>query len=80
MAQRKSYGKTASGEPISDELVEQLADKAEAGYDVDERSAAGAGAHRSAPPPPVSNRSDSTRSCAKRSTSEPSGTTRPPLR
>jgi predicted HicB family RNase H-like nuclease len=36
MAKRKSYGRTASGKPISDELVEQLADKAEAGYDVDE--------------------------------------------
>lgn len=36
MAKRKSYGRTASGKPISDELVEQLSDKAEAGYDVDE--------------------------------------------
>ena len=36
MAKRKSYGRTASGKPITDELVEQLADKAEAGYDVDE--------------------------------------------
>lgn len=31
----KTYGKTASGVPITDELVERLADKAEAGYDVD---------------------------------------------
>jgi hypothetical protein len=36
MAKRKSYGRTASGKAISDELVERLADKAEAGYDVDE--------------------------------------------
>jgi predicted HicB family RNase H-like nuclease len=36
MAKRKSYGRTASGKPISDELVEQLAANAEAGYDVDE--------------------------------------------
>jgi predicted HicB family RNase H-like nuclease len=36
MAKRKSHGRTASGKPISDELVEQLADEAEAGYDVDE--------------------------------------------
>ena len=36
MAKRKSYGRTASGKPISDGLVEQLADEAEAGYDVDE--------------------------------------------
>ncbi len=36
MAKRKSYGRTASGKPITAEVVEQLADKAEAGYDVDE--------------------------------------------
>jgi hypothetical protein len=33
---KKTHGKTASGVPISDELVEELAAKAEAGYDVDE--------------------------------------------
>jgi hypothetical protein len=33
---KKAYGKTASGVPITDELVEELADKAEAGYDVEE--------------------------------------------
>jgi hypothetical protein len=32
----KTHGKTASGTPITDERVKQLADKAEAGYDVDE--------------------------------------------
>ena len=36
MAKKKSYGRTASGKPITDELVEKLADKAEAGYDVEE--------------------------------------------
>jgi hypothetical protein len=36
MAKKKSYGRTASGKPITDELVERLADKAESGYDVDE--------------------------------------------
>jgi hypothetical protein len=36
MAKKKTYGRTASGKPISDELVERLADKAEAGYDVEE--------------------------------------------
>ncbi len=36
MARRKTYGKTASGIPITDELVEELAAKAEAGFDVDE--------------------------------------------
>jgi predicted HicB family RNase H-like nuclease len=36
MAKKKTYGRTASGEPITDELVEQLAHKAEAGYDVEE--------------------------------------------
>ena len=33
---KKTYGKTKSGQPITDELIAELADKAEAGYDVDE--------------------------------------------
>lgn len=33
---RKTYGKTASGTPITEELVAELADKAGAGYDVDD--------------------------------------------
>ena len=33
---KKDYGKTKSGQPITDELIAELADKAEAGYDVDE--------------------------------------------
>jgi len=33
---KKPYGKTASGVPITDELVAELAEKAAAGYDVDE--------------------------------------------
>jgi hypothetical protein len=36
MAKKKTYGTTASGKPITDELVEKLADKVEAGYDVDD--------------------------------------------
>jgi hypothetical protein len=36
MASKKTRGRTASGRPITDELVERLADKAEAAYDVDE--------------------------------------------
>lgn len=32
---KKTYGKTASGKPITDELVEGLREKAEAGYDVE---------------------------------------------
>ncbi len=36
MGKRPGYGKTASGVPITDELVAALAEKAEAGYDVDE--------------------------------------------
>jgi hypothetical protein len=36
MAKKKTYGRTASGKPITDELVEKLGDEAEAGYDVDE--------------------------------------------
>lgn len=33
---KKTHGKTASRVPITDELVAELAKKAEAGYDVDE--------------------------------------------
>jgi ribbon-helix-helix CopG family protein len=33
---RKTHGNTASGLPITDELVTELAKKAETGYDVDE--------------------------------------------
>lgn len=30
------HGKTASGKPITDDLIDKLAEKAEAGYDVEE--------------------------------------------
>jgi CRISPR-associated endonuclease/helicase Cas3 len=33
---KRTYGKSASGKEITDELVEQLAEEAEAGYDVEE--------------------------------------------
>lgn len=33
---RETFGKTASGEPITDDLVDELAEKAAAGFDVDE--------------------------------------------
>lgn len=33
---KKNHGKTARGVPITDDLVAELAAKAEAGYDVDE--------------------------------------------
>jgi hypothetical protein len=36
MPTKKTYGKTRSGKPITDELVAELAEEAEAGYDVDE--------------------------------------------
>jgi hypothetical protein len=36
MATKKTHGKTASGKPITDELIADLAEKAEAGYDIDE--------------------------------------------
>jgi hypothetical protein len=36
MAKKRSHGRTASGKQITDDLVEQLAEKAEAGYDVEE--------------------------------------------
>jgi hypothetical protein len=35
MAKKKTHGRTAAGEPITDELVDKLAEEAEAGYDVD---------------------------------------------
>ena len=36
MAERTTHGRTESGKPITDEMVEKLAGKAEAGYDVEE--------------------------------------------
>jgi hypothetical protein len=36
MMAKRTHGKTASGKEITDELVEKLADEAEAGYDVEE--------------------------------------------
>jgi len=33
---KRDYGRTRSGTPITDELLEELADKAEEGFDVDE--------------------------------------------
>lgn len=36
MAKKKTHGKTAGGKPITEEMVEKLARRAEAGYDVDE--------------------------------------------
>lgn len=36
MAQKKTYGKTVSGVPLTDEVIDELAAKAERGFDVDE--------------------------------------------
>lgn len=36
MARKKTYGKTASGVPLTDELIEKLSKEAEEGFDVDE--------------------------------------------
>lgn len=36
MEAKKTYGKTASGEPITEDLIEELARKAELGYEVEE--------------------------------------------
>jgi CRISPR-associated endonuclease/helicase Cas3 len=36
MARKKTLGRTASGKPITDDLIEDLAKKARTGYDVDE--------------------------------------------
>ncbi|MGC1798909.1 MAG: YlcI/YnfO family protein [Solirubrobacterales bacterium] len=35
-AKKKTHGKTASGKPITDEVIEKLGKRAEAGYDVEE--------------------------------------------
>ena len=35
---RKTYGRTASGEPITDALIEELSRKAEVGYEIEERA------------------------------------------
>lgn len=43
MAKKKTYGKTASGKPITDDLVEELAKGAETGFDVDETLRRGPG-------------------------------------
>lgn len=37
MAKKRTHRKTASGKPITDEMVKRLAQKAEAGYDVEEK-------------------------------------------
>jgi hypothetical protein len=47
MAKKKTHGRIASGKPLTDELVQELADKAEAGYDVEETL------HRRAGRPPI---------------------------
>lgn len=39
---KRSYGTAKSGKPIDDELIEQLADEAEVGYDAMRSSLAGA--------------------------------------
>jgi hypothetical protein len=36
MEKKKTHGKTVSGKPITHDLVVELSEKAEAGYDVDE--------------------------------------------
>jgi hypothetical protein len=36
MTEKRVYGHTKSGAPITDDVVERLADEAERGYDVDE--------------------------------------------
>lgn len=43
---RKKHGETASGVPITDELISELADKAEAGYNVDKTAPSWSAADR----------------------------------
>ena len=71
----KTHGKTASGEPITDELVAELADKAEAGYDVEQTMRRGGRPSMGSAPAGVE-LFGSTPSYAKRSPKEPSATTR----
>ena len=71
----KTRGKTASGKPITDELVAELADKAEAGYDVEHTMRRGGRPSMGSAPAGVESvRLDP--SYAKRSPKEPSATTR----
>jgi hypothetical protein len=46
---KRTYGHTKSGTPITDDLIDELADDAERGYDVDEIVAR----RRQARPPPT---------------------------
>lgn len=80
MARKKTQGKTASGKPITDDLIDKLAKKAEAGYDVEEtlrrrpRAADDRfGSSSGGACPPL------TQSCARRLMCVPSATMRPRL-
>jgi hypothetical protein len=41
MTSKKDHGKTASGKPITDDLIGELAAKADAGYDIEETTLPG---------------------------------------
>jgi hypothetical protein len=77
---RKTHGKTASGVPMTDELVAELAEKAEAGYDVDEMLRRRGAAHRSARPPLASSPCGWIPSCVRRWPGAHGATTRRPQR
>ncbi len=70
---KRTYGHAKSGKPIDDQLIEQLTEEAEAGYDVDEITPAEASAvgHRSAPHHQLSSPSGSTPSSRNDSRDEP---------
>ena len=80
MAKKKTYGKTATGKRITDELVKKLAERAEAGYDVEETL------RRRGGRPPIGSAAASVESVRldpelrQALPSEPSGTKRPPRR
>ena len=63
---KRNDGKTASGKPITDELVRELSGKAEAGFDVDEIVRRRGGRPPMGPRPRASNPSVSSPSCARR--------------
>jgi hypothetical protein len=74
---KKDYGRTRSGKPITDELLEELAAQAEAGFDVDEilRRRGGRPAMGSAPASVESVRLDPELSQALRERAEEEGRT-----
>ena len=76
---KKAPGNTASGVPITDELIDKLAARAEAGYDVEETiPSTRRPAPRSAQRPPASSPCTLSPSCARHWPNAPNMITRRP--